>query len=437
MNHNLLVGQSGGPTAVINGSLYGVVSEGLANPEIDNVIGMINGIEGFLADHTMDMAPLKENGELERIRTTPGSYLGSCRYKLPEDLSDPVYPELFQKFTEKEISYFFYIGGNDSMDTVSKLSRYAATVGSDIRIIGVPKTIDNDLVLTDHTPGYGSAAKYVASTVREIAIDASVYDNKPSVTIIEIMGRHAGWLTAASALARKEAGDNPLLIYLPEAPFELAQFNDDLKKAFEKTANVIVCVSEGIRDHGGRFICEYSTEAQVDTFGHKMLAGCGKILENYVRNQFGVKVRSVELNVNQRCSGLTVSGTDLNEAEMAGRFGVQAALDGHTGQMVAFERETDTAASEPVHAAAAVSNAADLGAASASCVKHRNTVYKIHPVLKDVNLICNQEKKVPAEWITKNGTDVSDDFLAYSQPLIQGDVSHIMENGLPKYLYRK
>lgn len=437
MNHNLLVGQSGGPTAVINGSLYGVVSEGLANPEIDNVIGMINGIEGFLADHTMDMAPLKENGELERIRTTPGSYLGSCRYKLPEDLSDPVYPELFQKFTEKEISYFFYIGGNDSMDTVSKLSRYAATVGSDIRIIGVPKTIDNDLVLTDHTPGYGSAAKYVASTVREIAIDASVYDNKPSVTIVEIMGRHAGWLTAASALARKEAGDNPLLIYLPEAPFELAQFNDDLKKAFEKTANVIVCVSEGIRDHGGRFICEYSTEAQVDTFGHKMLAGCGKILENYVRNQFGVKVRSVELNVNQRCSGLTVSGTDLNEAEMAGRFGVQAALDGHTGQMVAFERETDTAASEPVHAAAAVSNATDLGAASASCVKHRNTVYKIHPVLKDVNLICNQEKKVPAEWITKNGTDVSDDFLAYSQPLIQGDVSHIMENGLPKYLYRK
>lgn len=437
MNHNLLVGQSGGPTAVINGSLYGVVSEGLANPEIDNVIGMVNGIEGFLADHTIDMAPLKENGELERIRTTPGSYLGSCRYKLPEDLSDPVYPELFQKFTEKEISYFFYIGGNDSMDTVSKLSRYAATVGSDIRIIGVPKTIDNDLVLTDHTPGYGSAAKYVASTVREIAIDASVYDNKPSVTIVEIMGRHAGWLTAASALARKEAGDNPLLIYLPEAPFELAQFNDDLKKAFEKTANVIVCVSEGIRDHGGRFICEYSTEAQVDTFGHKMLAGCGKILENYVRNQFGVKVRSVELNVNQRCSGLTVSGTDLNEAEMAGRFGVQAALDGHTGQMVAFERETDTAASEPVHAAAAVSNAADLGAASASCVKHRNTVYKIHPVLKDVNLICNQEKKVPAEWITKNGTDVSDDFLAYSQPLIQGDVSHIMENGLPKYLYRK
>ena len=320
----------------------------------------------------MNLSETLSDDDLELLRLTPAAYLGSCRFKLPENLSDSFYRVLFEKLERLDIGYFFYIGGNDSMDTVSKLSRYAAQIKSPIRFIGIPKTIDNDLVLTDHTPGYGSAARYVAASVREIALDASVYQQK-SVTIVEIMGRHAGWLTAASALARKEAGDNPLLIYLPEAPFELAQFNDDLKKAFEKTANVIVCVSEGIRDHGGRFICEYSTEAQVDTFGHKMLAGCGKILENYVRNQFGVKVRSVELNVNQRCSGLTVSGTDLNEAEMAGRFGVQAALDGHTGQMVAFERETDTAASEPVHAAAAVSNAADLGAASASCVKHRGS----------------------------------------------------------------
>ena len=392
---NILVGQSGGPTAVINGSLYGVICEGARHSDaVGCVYGMINGIEGFLADSYMNLSETLSDDDLELLRLTPAAYLGSCRFKLPENLSDSFYRVLFEKLERLDIGYFFYIGGNDSMDTVSKLSRYAAQIKSPIRFIGIPKTIDNDLVLTDHTPGYGSAARYVAASVREIALDASVYQQK-SVTIVEIMGRHAGWLTAASALARKEAGDNPLLI------------------------------------------CEYSTEAQVDTFGHKMLAGCGKILENYVRNQFGVKVRSVELNVNQRCSGLTVSATDLNEAEMAGRFGVQAALDGHTGQMVAFERETDTAASEPVHAAAAVSNAADLGAASASCVKHRNTVYKIHPVLKDVNLICNQEKKVPAEWITKNGTDVSDDFLAYSQPLIQGDVSHIMENGLPKYLYRK
>ena len=260
---NMIVGQSGGPTAVINSSLYGVVSEGMRHPEaIEHVYGMINGIEGFLNDQVMDMAPLEESKELELIRTTPGSYLGSCRYKLPEDLNDPVYPQLFARFEAYNIGYFFYIGGNDSMDTVSKLSRYAVQIKSPIRFIGIPKTIDNDLVLTDHTPGYGSAARYVAASVREIALDASVYQQK-SVTIVEIMGRHAGWLTAASALARKEAGDNPLLIYLPEAPFELAQFNDDLKKAFEKTANVIVCVSEGIRDHGGRFICEYSTEAQV------------------------------------------------------------------------------------------------------------------------------------------------------------------------------
>lgn len=328
MNHNLLVGQSGGPTAVINGSLYGVVSEGLANPEIDNVIGMINGIEGFLADHTMDMAPLKENGELERIRTTPGSYLGSCRYKLPEDLSDPVYPELFQKFTEKEISYFFYIGGNDSMDTVSKLSRYAATVGSDIRIIGVPKTIDNDLVLTDHTPGYGSAAKYVASTVREIAIDASVYDNKPSVTIVEIMGRHAGWLTAASVLARKFEGDNPVLIYLPEVAFSPDAFIEKVKEKLTKTSNLVVCISEGINDGNGTFVCELASDVGTDTFGHKMLTGSGKYLENLVKEKLGIKVRSVELNVCQRCSSSCLSATDLDEAAASGRFAVSAALDG-------------------------------------------------------------------------------------------------------------
>ena len=359
MNHNLLVGQSGGPTAVINGSLYGVVSEGLANPEIDNVIGMVNGIEGFLADHTIDMAPLKENGELERIRTTPGSYLGSCRYKLPENLSDPVYPELFQKFTEKEISYFFYIGGNDSMDTVSKLSRYAATVGSDIRIIGVPKTIDNDLVLTDHTPGYGSAAKYVASTVREIAIDASVYDNKPSVTIVEIMGRHAGWLTAASVLARKFEGDNPVLIYLPEVAFSPDAFIEKVKEKLTKTSNLVV-----------------------------------------------VKVRSVELNVCQRCSSSCLSATDLDEAAASGRFAVSAALDGETGKMINFIRKSD----DP---------------------------YILEFGTADVNEICNKEKAVPEEWITKDGSDIGDEFIAYARPLIQGSVEVPMKDGLPYFAFRK
>lgn len=406
MNHNLLVGQSGGPTAVINGSLYGVVSEGLANPEIDNVIGMVNGIEGFLADHTIDMAPLKENGELERIRTTPGSYLGSCRYKLPENLSDPVYPELFQKFTEKEISYFFYIGGNDSMDTVSKLSRYAATVGSDIRIIGVPKTIDNDLVLTDHTPGYGSAAKYVASTVREIAIDASVYDNKPSVTIVEIMGRHAGWLTAASVLARKFKGDNPVLIYLPEVAFSPDTFIEKVKEKLTKTSNLVVCISEGINDGNGTFVCELASDVGTDTFGHKMLTGSGKYLENLVKEKLGIKVRSVELNVCQRCSSSCLSATDLDEAAASGRFAVSAALDGETGKMINFIRKS-------------------------------NDPYILEFGTADVNEICNKEKAVPEEWITKDGSDIGDEFIAYARPLIRGSVEVPMKDGLPYFAFRK
>ena len=401
MNHNLLVGQSGGPTAVINGSLYGVVSEGLANPEIDNVIGMINGIEGFLADHTIDMAPLKENGELERIRTTPGSYLGSCRYKLPEDLSDPVYPELFQKFTEKEISYFFYIGGNDSMDTVSKLSRYAATVGSDIRIIGVPKTIDNDLVLTDHTPGYGSAAKYVASTVREIAIDASVYDNKKSVTIVEIMGRHAGWLTAASALARNGYNTAPHLIYLPEVPFDKEDFLLDVKRMLFERNNVIVAVSEGIRDASGNYIS--ASESSVDTFGHSQLSGAGKTLEFLVKEKLGVKVRSVEVNVLQRCAAHLASKTDLDEAFTLGQKAVALSEEDVTASMVTMRRISDAP-------------------------------YEISYEHAEIRHIANEAKSIPREWINDAGNDVTQPLIDYLSPLILGEVPVKYENGIPVYM---
>ena len=406
MSNNLLVGQSGGPTAVINGSLYGVVSEGLTNPAIGKVIGMVNGIEGFLAGRTMEMAPLAENGELERIRTTPGSFLGSCRYKLPEDLSDPVYPELFKKFEEFEIGYFFYIGGNDSMDTVSKLSRYAASVGNKIRIIGVPKTIDNDLVETDHTPGFGSAAKYVASTVREIAIDASVYDNKQSVTIVEIMGRHAGWLTAASVLARKFEGDNPVLIYLPEVAFDTDAFIEKVKEKLQTTSNLVVCISEGINDGNGTFVCELASDVGVDNFGHKMLTGSGKYLENLVKEKLGVKVRSVELNVCQRCSSSCLSATDLNEAVESGRFAVKAAIDGETGKMITFIRRN----SEP---------------------------YELEFGTADVNIICNMEKPVPQEWITENGSDIGGEFIAYAKPLVQGNVEVPMKDGLPYFAYRR
>ena len=292
---NLIVGQSGGPTAVINSSLYGVIREGFnRSEEIEHVYGMINGIQGFLDGRFMDMKEL-DNDTLEALRTTPGAYLGSCRFKLPDNLNDAIYPLLFQKFEEMNIGYFFYIGGNDSMDTVSKLSRYAAAHNIDVRIMGIPKTIDNDLILTDHTPGFGSAAKYVAASVCEIGLDASVYNTK-SVTIIEIMGRHAGWLTAASVLARKFELDNPVLIYLPEADFDQESFLASLEECFKTKNNLIVCVSEGIHDKDGTFICEYAASAGVDAFGHKMLTGCGKYLENLVRDRLGVKVRSVALH---------------------------------------------------------------------------------------------------------------------------------------------
>lgn len=406
---NLIVGQSGGPTAVINSSLYGVVSEGLRHPEqIQHIYGMVNGIEGFLAGTVLDFATALPGSNLEKLKTTPGAYLGSCRYKLPESLEDPVYPRLFQKFSEMNIGWFFYIGGNDSMDTVSKLSRYAAQTGSDIRIIGEPKTIDNDLVHTDHTPGFGSAARYVASTVREITIDANVYEKK-SVTIVEIMGRHAGWLTAASALARKYKDDNPLLIYLPETTFDQEAFLKAVEKSFEKNCNVIVCVSEGIHDAEGTFICEYDSSVGTDTFGHKMLAGCGKYLENLVRSRLGVKARSVELNVSQRCSVSMMSATDQMEAVTAGNFGVQAALNGETGKMVSFLRETGTDGS-----------------------------YSMKCSLEDVNAICNEEKTVPADWITADGSDVTQDFLDYAAPLIQGTVEiPLGTDGLPDFVYRK
>ena len=404
---NMIVGQSGGPTAVINGSLYGVVSEGFKHPEsIEHVYGMINGIEGFLSNQIMDMHPLLKNGDLELIRTTPGSYLGSCRYKLPEDLNNPVYPELFQKFEDYNIGYFFYIGGNDSMDTVSKLSRYAAKIQSPIRVIGVPKTIDNDLVETDHTPGFGSAAKFVATTVREIAIDASVYDNKKSVTIGEIMGRHAGWLTAASALARKFEGDNPVLIYLPEVAFNQEDFLEKVKKALETTPNLVVCVSEGINDGNGTFICEFASDVGVDTFGHKMLTGSGKYLENLIKEKLGVKVRSVELNVSQRCSSSCLSKTDLDEADHSGAFAVNAALNGETGKMISF-------------------------------VRTNTSPYELSFSTADVNIICNQEKAVPLSWITKDGSDVTDEFIRYAAPLIQGSVVVPTENGLPLFAFRK
>ena len=401
---NLLVGQSGGPTAVINGSLYGVLTESIRHPEsIGRVYGMRNGIEGFLEGHYVDLTARLSEKEQQALLYTPGAFLGSCRYKLPEELTDPVYPRLFEAFLGMNIGYVLYIGGNDSMDTVSKLSRYAASVHSDIRFIGIPKTIDNDLVLTDHTPGFGSAAKYVASTVREICIDASVYHTE-SVTVVEIMGRNTGWLTAACALARRFENDNPVMIFLPETPFDQEAFLSGVSEQLRLRKNVTVCVSEGIRDKNGTFICEYAGAQGTDAFGHRMLTGCGKYLENLIRERLGIKVRSIELNVSQRCCSSSLSDTDLQEAVLAGKKGVLFALDKKTGVMVTFRRTA-------------------------------HSPYAITCQAEDVENICNLEKTVPANWITEDGSDIKQELKDYLFPLIQGSVTIPMKDGLPDFAY--
>lgn len=424
---NMIVGQSGGPTAVINASLCGVIREGISRKEeIGKIYGMIHGVEGFLEGRYMDLGEKLSEEDLKALQVTPAAYLGSCRYKLPEDPDSQVYPLLFEKLDKLNIGYFFYIGGNDSMDTVSKLSRYGQQTGSSIRFVGIPKTIDNDLILTDHTPGFGSAAKYVAATVREIVLDSSVY-RQDSVTIIELMGRHTGWLTGASVLARKYREDNPALIYLPERTFSLRKFAGDVERELARRHCVVVCVSEGIADESGTFICEYGDrelaaclgkeikgeneagreDILLDTFGHKMLTGCGKVLERFVRERFGVKVRSVELNVSQRCSGMLASLTDIEEAEKAGETGVDYALKGENGVMVAFSRKTGEGPYQ----------------------------LDYHPV--DVNEVCNQEKKVPLSWISESGNDMKEEYREYALPLIQGAASVPEKDGIPEYLYRK
>ena len=405
MKKNIIAGQSGGPTAVINASLYGVIEEGISRAgEVGTIYGMINGIEGFLSGHFMDLSAALSPEDRELLKHTPGAYLGSCRHKLPQNMDSPVYPLLFEKLASMDIGALFYIGGNDSIDTVEKLSRYGELCHSSISFIGVPKTIDNDLPVTDHTPGYGSAAKYVASTVREIVLDASVYQ-QPSITLVELMGRHAGWVTAASVLARKFPEDNPRLIYLPESPFSVEQLFADVERALAQTPSLVICVSEGIKDSSGRFICEYASEAQTDTFGHKMLTGCAKILEGYLKNRFGVKVRSVELNVNQRCSGLISSLCDIEEAAEAGRFAVKSALEGASGQMVTLNRLP-------------------------------GPDYHMVPGLTDAAAVCNKEKTFPSEWITPDGCGVRPEFISYALPLIQGEPPRRTKDGLPCYLYR-
>ncbi len=399
---NCIVAQSGGPTAAINASLAGVIQGALDSPAFDKVYGALNGITGILDERFLNLNDtFEDRANIDLLKVTPAMYLGSCRYKLPklEDDKSP-YEKIFRTFEKMGIGAFFYIGGNDSMDTVDKLSAYAASIGSEVRVIGIPKTIDNDLCITDHTPGFGSAAKYVASSILEVFHDTVIYALK-SVTIIEIMGRDAGWLTAASVLARNEYCDAPHLIYLPEVAFDTETFLADVKDLLDKQNNVIVAVSEGIRDKDGNYIS--ASTGKVDNFGHSQLSGAGKTLEYLVQDRLNVKVRSIELSTLQRCASHIASKTDLDESFQEGRYGVSLAEQGKTGLMVTILR-TDS--------------------------KDYQVVCDASPVSE----IANGVKVVPEGFITKELNDVTHEMVSYLTPLIQGEPEITFENGVPKYL---
>ena len=404
MAKNVIIGQSGGPTAVINSSLAGVY-KAACSLGADKVYGMKYGIEGLLKEELVELNVLLDDRlSIELLKRTPSSYLGSCRYKLPEPEADSTpYVKLFTLFDKYDICAVFYIGGNDSMDTIAKLSRYGAQVGSAVRFIGVPKTIDNDLCGTDHCPGFGSAAKYIGTTFAELERDCHVYTTK-AVTIVEVMGRDAGWLTAASCLARANGAKGPDFIYLCEVPFSIDTFLKDVKAKLEEQDAVIIAVSEGVKNKDGRYISEEVQSSAVDSFGHSYIAGAAKVLEDAVRNEIGCKVRSIELNLMQRCAAHLASATDIQESRMLGKAACQYALEGAGGMMAAVIRTSD---------------------------KPYATEFKALPVCDIANAI----KSVPADYINNAGNDVTEKMVDYLTPLIQGEMNTVYENGIPKYIY--
>lgn len=399
---NCMVAQSGGPTVAINASLAGVIAGVRQSGKYDVCYGAINGILGILNERFLNLTEVVNDDEkLERLKVTPAMYLGSCRHKLPNYKDDDSpYVFIFNQFVKMNIKAFFYIGGNDSMDTVLKLSDYAAKINSDIRIIGIPKTIDNDLCMIDHTPGFGSAAKYIASTMLEVAHDTFIYAVK-SVTIVEIMGRDAGWLTASSALARNSYNTAPHLIYLPEVAFDKEQFLNDIREKLKTLNNVIVAVSEGIRDENGDYIT--ASKAVADQFGHQQLSGAGKALEFLVKENIGVKVRSVEVNVLQRCAAHMASKTDLDESFTLGKKAVSLAEEGITASMVILERIS-------------------------------NMPYQVRYDHAPIAGIANEAKSIPREWINKAGNDIMPELYDYLKPLIQGESTVSYKDGIPVYM---
>ena len=404
MRGNVMVGQSGGPTAVINSSLTGVYKTA-RDRGAHKIFGMLYGIQGLLEGRFIDLSQHIQNDlDIELLKRTPSSYLGSCRYKLPDaSENEEVYQKIFHILEEKQIEFFFYIGGNDSMDTIKKLSDYASSRNIPISFIGVPKTIDNDLAVTDHTPGYGSAAKYIGAMTKEIIRDALVYDQK-SVTIIEVMGRNAGWLTGAAALARGEDCPGPDLIFMPEIPFDMDNFVRIVGE-MQKRKNVVIAVSEGIKLEDGRYVCDLMEHASfVDAFGHQSLTGAGRFLANKIAFETGCKARAIEFSTLQRCAAHMVSRTDITEAFQVGGAAVKAAFEGETGKMVILNRLS-------------------------------NDPYQSATSLFDIHQIANIEKKVPREWINAAGTYVMPEFLSYVRPLIQAELTPIMVDGLPRHLY--
>lgn len=403
MKDNCIVAQSGGPTVAINASLAGVIDGVKKSNKFTRVYGAIHGIQGVLDNNFIDLSlmALSKFPLVNTLELSPAMYLGSCRYKLPDfEVDSKPYEIIFDRFEEYQVAAFFYIGGNDSMDTVDKLSKYAKKIGSDVKIVGIPKTIDNDLCHTDHTPGFGSAAKYVASTMLEIAHDTYIYQI-PSVVIVEIMGRDAGWLTAASCLARNDYSPAPHLIYLPEVDFDEVQFIEDIKNVLKTSRCVIVAVSEGIHDKDGNYIS--ATSAVADKFGHAQLSGTGKALESLVKDRMDIKVRSIELNVLQRCAAHISSRTDINESFALGQAAVKYAAEGMTAVMSTIKRVSN----DPYQ-------------------------WIIEP--ENVSLIANQAKTIPLEWITPEKNDVTPEMEAYLRPLIIGEVSLQYKDGLPMYL---
>ena len=392
---NIAAAQSGGPTSAINSSLAGIFTEALKQPEIDTVYGSINGIEGVLGDEFVDLGKiLTSDYDIDLLMKTPSTVLGSCRFKLKDPLEDDSdYRRAAENLTRRGVKAFFYIGGNDSMDTVMKLDKWFRENGVDIKVIGVPKTIDNDVAETDHTPGFGSAAKYVAASLQEIIRDSRVY-SIPSVTIVEIMGREAGWLAASSCVLRANGEPAPHMIYLPEADFSADKFISDIREAQKRYKAVIIAVSEGISIGEG-----FSSEL-TDAFGHKYLSGVGKYLEKLVGDEIGCKVRSIELNVMQRCSSHIASLTDITEAKEIGEAAVRAAMAGESGVMMIFRRIS-------------------------------NNPYRVEIVTASVDGVANKEKLFPAEWINAEGNNVTVDALNYFLPLIQGEPEIEYRNGKP------